>query len=105
MNEIGLLEVLSIGKGDIKMSFNVADEAEVDRARKLIGDMIRDGYTIVVETPRGLKPVKRFDPHHAVYVISDTPEPDATPAEKKRAERKVPVAGSRAKAVGATAGG
>lgn len=104
MNEgAAVLEVLAVGKGDMKLTFEEGDE---DKARETIKDMLRRGYGIFVETDKGLQVVKRFNPKHMTYVITEVAP--AEPGKSKRlkgTEREVPLAGSRAKVIGATAGG
>jgi hypothetical protein len=58
----GMLEVLSVGKGDIKLTVGGDDPEEVDKGRKVIEEMLRKGYGIFVETDRGLTRVKKFNP-------------------------------------------
>lgn len=96
----GVLEVLSVGKGDLKLSWDPGDEA---KARETIEEMLRKGYTIFVETENGAARVKRFDPKHMAYVIAAVHEHDD--GESKVGEAEVPLAGSKATAVGKTAGG
>jgi hypothetical protein len=131
---VGSLDVLSVGKGDLKLTWGDGDEAD---AREVIEEMLRKGYSIFVETDVGPASVQRFSAERMEYVISEVipgnalpagpPEPPAlgpgesvgteppappgkagkptkTPAKRTR-ERKVPVAGSKATAVGRTAGG
>lgn len=101
----GMLEILSVGKGDIKLTIDSTDPAEVADARKVIEEMLAKGYGIFVETDSGLRRVKKFNPKRMTYVIAevvDAPTPDAKP---KVVDRHVPVAGSRAKAIGRTSGG
>lgn len=116
----GVLEVLSIGKGDMKITLDDTDEGRAE-SRRLIEEMLRLGYSIFVETKDyGPVRVNRFDPKEMTYIVvepapSDTvnepdpvPERAAKPAKRrptKTRERKVPVAGSKATAVGRTAGG
>lgn len=106
----GMLEVLSVGKGDIKLTVGGDDPAEVEKARRIIEEMLRKGYGIFVETDKGLTRVRRFNAKRMTYVISDEPAADAPAAPKpkrrgKAVEREVPVGGSRATAVGRTSGG
>lgn len=113
-----LIECLSVGKGDLKLSWSTP--AEMEDAKRVIESMLRAGYGIYVETDDGLERVVDFNPKRFTYVIEPPslpagaqPEPKALPpgpqkaAPKKRAGRKreVPVAGSRATAVGRTSGG
>jgi hypothetical protein len=119
----GVLEVLSIGKGDLKLSVGGDNPEDIEKARALINEMLQKGYAIFVETDDGPERVRQFNPHRMTYLI-DLPDaaldsgpapPLALPAGKakpvkKAAKRKprrreVPVAGSRATAVGRTAGG
>lgn len=109
----GFLDVLSIGKGDMKLVIDSGHPDDVEKARRLIEEMLRKGYSIFVETDRGPVRVKRFNPKRLTYLIVDEPEPEAAPAGEKATRprkaagklREVPVAGSRATAVGRTAGG
>lgn len=108
----GMLEVLSVGKGDIKLTVGGDDPAEIEKARSIINEMLAKGYGIFVETDDGLTRVKRFNAKRMTYVISEiVDEPaaaDKLPAKKrgrKVADKEVPVGGSRATAIGRTAGG
>jgi histone deacetylase complex regulatory component SIN3 len=117
----GVLEVLSIGKGDLKIEIGDSNEDRA-KAQRIIEEMLRKGYTLFVETPDGLEKVTRFLPDEMAYVVADVPElvpPGAAAApggnpepaagkparEKRGAARKVPVAGSKTTAIGRTAGG
>lgn len=107
----GMLEVLSVGKGDLKISMDPNNAADVANARALIEEMLAKGYGIFVETDDGLTRVKKFNPKRMTYVITevvDAPAAVSTPsgkAGKRTRDREVPVAGSKAKAIGRTAGG
>lgn len=103
----GMLEVLSVGKGDLKLSMDPNNPADVENARKVIEEMLAKGYSIFVETDDGLSRVKRFNPKRMTYVITEFVEGAAEPAAKPRRtrDRNIPVAGSKAKAIGRTAGG
>lgn len=106
----GVLEVLSVGKGDIKLTIDGDDPEEVAKGRAVITEMLSKGYGIYVETDNGLRRVKKFNPKRMTYVIAELAEPESevagAPAPKpKVVEREVPVGGSRAKAIGRTAGG
>lgn len=111
----GVLEVLSIGRGDLKLSVGDSEE-DREQARGLVEEMLRKGYSIFVETDDGPERVTAFNPKRLTYTIRDGPDPDAEdddasaaapkkkPPRKKRT-REVPVEGSRATAVGRTSGG
>ena len=127
----GMLEVLSVGKGDLKIAVGDSNKDRAD-AQRLIEEMLRKGYTLFVETADGPLKVTRFLPDQMAYVVIDTPdvapadaatrehmqrwadgeeshpgEPEAAePAPRRqRKPRTVPVAGSRTTAIGRTAGG
>lgn len=107
----GVLEVLSIGKGDLKLTIGGDDPEDTEKARKLIEEMLHKGYSIFVETDKGPTRVKRFNPKRMTYIISeivDEDTPQATKAKRtppRKRTTSVPVSGSRATAVGRTAGG
>ena len=107
-----MLEVLSVGKGDIKLSIDPSNPKDVENARKMIEEMFQRGYGVFVETDTGLKRVKRFNAKRMTYVVSEIPdtEPKVPAGEKPKkprrvVEKQVPVAGTKAKAIGRTAGG
>lgn len=107
----GMLEVLSIGKGDLKLTLGGDDPEDVETARKLIAEMLVKGYSIFVETDNGPVKVTQFNPKRMTYTIVEGPVTATPPGKPKRAAKKkaatkeVPVAGSKATAVGRTAGG
>lgn len=93
------IDVLSIARGDLRLTFG--DEPEDrEKGAATIKQMLEAGYSIFVETPKGLRRVKRYNPKRHEYVIVDTPSPTAA-----KPARRVPARGTRAKAIGATAGG
>jgi len=114
----GVLEVLSIGKGDLRLSVGDNDD-DREQARALIEEMLRKGYSIFVETDTGPERVTSFNPKRMTYTVAGPPVDMIAPPEapekatptkagtkpKKRRGRQVPVSGSRATAVGRTAGG
>lgn len=105
----GMLEVLSVGKGDVKLTVGGDDPNEIAKAKRIIEEMLAKGYGIFVETDKGLTRVKRFNPKRMSYVISELADEPAGAAPAKGGRRvkdkEVAVAGSRATAIGRTAGG
>lgn len=113
----GTLSVLNVGAGDLKFSFDPAKPAEVERARKTVEDMLRRGYTLLVEIDGELHKAKGFDARRNEYIILDTSGEPATedaaeegsagtPKKAKRGRpRGVPAATTRATALAPTAGG
>lgn len=103
----GFLDVLSIGRGHLRIDFSRDDPADVEKAKKMIGDMLQRGYTILLETPEGTRKVKKFDPRSdGTYIVDDGPG-SSEPPKRRRAykTKRVPMRGAKATAVGRTAGG
>lgn len=118
----GILEVLSIGRGDLKLAVGDSPK-DREHARELIGEMLRKGYSIFVETDDGPVRVMGFIGERMTYIIDrDADDPADDPADPPPADEdagqeaprkprgrprraEVPVEGSTATAVGRTAGG
>ena len=129
--EVGLtggpeVAILNVGHGDTKLTFDKSNPAERIRAARIVKDMIRRGYALLIETDDGAgnKVFTRaldFDENVCEYTIADfdpvqAAEADAedtdaetktTPVAKKSATRTKKVAAdeARAVAVGRIAGG
>lgn len=128
----GIVEILSVGEGDTKLSFDKSNPVERERAKRIVTDMLRRGYAILVQVGgTDLEPLYRrareFDPETCEYVIAGGPEdvvdlsaekperdPDApygrrkdgSPAKKRGGyHRRVSADKARAVAVGRVAGG
>lgn len=118
----GELGILNVGAGDTKLSFDPANPGEVQRAARIVTDMIRRGFAILVEVGRDDKgPMYRraldFDPATAEYIIAGDPatkedidvkEPASPPARSRKAKAstaRVPARSTNAVAVARTAGG
>ena len=70
---VGALEVLSIGEGDLKIEIGDSNKDRAD-AQHLIEEMLRNGYTLFVETADGPLRVTRFLPDEMAYVVAGTPD-------------------------------
>lgn len=84
----GMLEVLSIGRGDLKIAIGDSNQDRAD-AQHLIEEMLRKGYTLFVETKDGPLKVTRFLPDQMAYVVAGTPDvvpgpPQATDEQATR---------------------
>lgn len=118
----GHLDVLSVGRGHLKLTISEGDAVEIEKAKRIITDMLNRGYAIFVEEPDGTtKRVKRFDAKHMTYIVDDTmdtvpakaaesvtpvtPVPTGPRGRRYNKTKAVPVAGAKATAVAATAGG
>jgi hypothetical protein len=86
----GEVGILNVGAGDTKLTFDNKNPAETLRASRIVKDMLRRGYALLIEVeqPDGSKSYQRaldFDEARAEYVIADfdpsysqeprTPEP------------------------------
>ena len=95
------LAILNVGEGDTKITFDKDKPGELERARRVVADMLKLGYAILVHVgeTKGGKPKYRratgFDPKHDEYIVTDAP---AEPVQR------VPVT-ARAVAVSRSAGG
>jgi hypothetical protein len=120
---VGTLDVLSTGHGHMKVTITPGDQEEQDKARRMIEDMLKRGFSIFVELDDGTtRRVKKFDTKRLIYYIDppdEITEPEPLPTKglvagkgpaptkppKRKPYRAVPVAGARATAVGRSAGG
>lgn len=87
------VDVLNTGYGDFELSFDPNRPDEVQKAKETITDMLKRGYAIFIRQGTETFRVRKFDPDKNVYIIG------STPAEE------VPIAETRATAVGRSAGG
>lgn len=71
----GVLEILNVQGGDVKITFEKHDESEIIRAGRIISDMLRRGFALVVEVERDGKTayerVQEFDAARSEYIIAD----------------------------------
>lgn len=115
---VGELNVLNVGAGDIRVTFNHIDQGETKKALRMLKDMQQRGYAIMVALPDGTYTrAKTIDPTTNSYVIvvaEDAPLPTDAVVEKTRGRKKgktgtksakVPVRTSRAVGVARSAGG
>lgn len=111
---VGQLEVLSVGHGHIKIKFDKDDVVEFERARRIIADMLKRGYVLLVEHDGKLQRVRRFDETTDEYIVADGPlqgteeeSPSADPPKRgrKAKEKRVPMKEGSATGVAPTAGG
>lgn len=107
----GQLDVLSVGRGHLRITVDDKDPEGIDKARRMIEDMLKRGFSIFVETDSGLKRVKKFSAKRMTYLIDDIPDDDAlestrpTPSPKHTPKKEVKVSESKSTVVGRTAGG
>lgn len=88
------LHVLNIGTGDMRLTFDPEKPQEREHAAKIVADMLRRGYAIVVKvSEKEWRRVEAFDPQTCEYFVSDVPsEEAAVPAHRGRGrKRRVPA--------------
>lgn len=77
------LAILNVGMGDTKLSFDPKNPVERIRAARIVGDMLRRGYALLVQTgTENGEPIyqraRDFDETKCEYIIADF---DPTAAE------------------------
>ena len=87
------LDVLNTGYGVFELRFDPDKPDEVQKAKETITDMLKRGYAIFIRQGKETFRVRKFDADKNVYIIG------STPAEE------VPIAETKAIAVGRSAGG
>ena len=109
MNDAQALEgeigILNVGAGHDKIKFDPSDSQSMKRASKIVQDMLKLGYAILIETSDDqggttTKRVKRFDSNTYEYIIGEK-----LLKGRKVREKRVSVTRSRGTAVARTSGG
>ena len=82
---MGTLSCLNVAGGDVKISFDNKNVAESIRAKRMITDMLRRGYALLVEVDGAFQRAIEFDEKHGEYVVADydpssTHEPQPAPS-------------------------
>lgn len=80
----GSVAILNVGSGDTKLSFDKSNPAECIRAARIVRDMLRRGYALLVDVGGGVfQRAHDFDENTCEYIIADF-DPLVTEAEDKR---------------------
>lgn len=110
MNEA--LSILNVGDGDTKITFDKDKPEERERACRIVADMLKLGYAIMVKDADGKwTRAVGFDPETAEYLVSAEPTDEAAvqkPTKKVkrgRAAKRLPASTTRAVGVARSAGG
>ena len=113
---IGTLSILNVYKGDIEIKFDTNDRADIEKARNIISDMLKRGYTLLVEIDGAYQRAIGFDETVGAYIVSDSKEvesveekaqPKEVKAKKGKAirRRRLSIASTNAVAIARSAGG
>jgi hypothetical protein len=85
--DVGTVACLSVGKGDIKLSFDPESPAERIRAARVVADMLRRGYAILVEVDGKWTRAESFREDKCEYVIADFDSAAAVRADREEARK------------------
>ena len=94
----GTIGILNVGAGDTKLTFDKSNPAETIRSARIVTDMLRRGYALLVEIekPDGTKAFTRvhaFREDVAEYIIADLdPSPSQTTETDDAKSEKSPTA-------------
>lgn len=88
----GSVGILNVGAGDTKLTFDRSNPAECIRAARIVKDMIRRGYALLVQTPDSDPPVYQraydFDEATCEYIIADLDPVQAQAADAAEEESR-----------------
>lgn len=71
------IDILNCGTGHTEVRFNNDDPIELERAKRIIKDMLKRGYVLFIEGPdKKLIRVNSFNPDTGCYIIADLAEPE-----------------------------
>lgn len=72
---VGSIGILNIGAGDTKLTFDKSNPAECIRSARIVTDMLRRGYALLVEVERNgekaYERVREFKADTCEYIIAD----------------------------------
>jgi hypothetical protein len=99
---MGELGILNVGAGDTKLTFDPNNLADTIRAKRIVKDMLRRGYAIVIEVPPkvegGAKSWQRvldFLEDSAEYIIADL-DPEIAAAADAQEEQHEEIGSAEA---------
>jgi hypothetical protein len=100
----GSVSILNVGAGDIELSFNRDNPAECIRAARIVKDMLRRGYALLIEVERdGVRKFERaldFDDTQYKYIIADFDPVAAQEADKREEDEAAKLRRADEKAYG-----
>jgi hypothetical protein len=125
---MGSLNCLSVSEGDITISFDSNNIAEAIRAKRMITDMLRRGYALLIRMDDGTHTrCLEFDEKRSEYIVADfdptpttnydkdeetatpastyQPEPEPTIKKSTRGRKRLDMSTSHATAVAPSSGG
>lgn len=105
----GSIGVLNVGAGDTKLVFDKNNPGEVIRSARIVKDMLRRGYALLIEVDVGkgkkaFQRVKEFREDTCEYIIADFDPIEAATVDAQEHAEKQEVEGSTESAAGEAAG-
>src|SRR5262249_36187139 len=86
---MGTVGILNVGAGDTKLVFDRDNPQEMIRAARIVKDMLRRGYALLVEVERNGKKayerVREFRDDTCEYIIADFDPVEAECADQEEA--------------------
>jgi hypothetical protein len=115
----GELSVLNCTAGDIRIKFDKENPVDTERAKRMIQDMLRRGYILVVEAKGKTVIAKEFDAKHGEYIVAegalysggeqaeseDVAAPEPALPKRGKGKRGVPMKSVKTTAFAPMAGG
>ena len=95
------LEVLNVGQGDKEMHIEDTTPEERDKLAETVTDLMKKGFALFLIQGQDSRQIKGYDKESHQWLLLS----DAKTSPKKAGTQKVSAKGSKAAAVGATAGG
>jgi len=97
MNNSQTISILSVGRGDLRLSFDLTNPLEARRAESIVTDLMKQGYAVMVQVGKNevgplFQRLKAFDPKTSEYIVFGDPpvaetQPASAPTEKRRPGR------------------
>lgn len=94
----GSVGILNVGAGDTKLTFDKNNPAEMIRAARIVRDMLRRGYALLVEVTgtdgaKAYRRAKDFDEATCEYIIADFDPVEAEKADAEEIENGASIGG------------
>lgn len=84
---MGSIGILNVGAGDTKLVFDKNNPAECIRAARIVKDMLRRGYALLIDVGKGkTRRVLDFDDTKFEYIIADFDPVTAETADREERE-------------------
>lgn len=99
------VSVLNCGAGDLTFSFDESNPEEVKRAKRVVTDMLKQGYLLFALIDGEQRRVTKFDPKTCEYIVTEPKKADKPKIAKGTQRKRVPARGTKVTSVAPRAGG